>query len=435
MEELTVKILVCDDQNPELIIEAVEKAGISEPVLDLTALKANDLEYEFSKLFDRAQKFFGGDNVGETDTRFDDCDLILLDFGLAALRRFPHRLTAEHVAGYLRALTKAGYVVSLNKLPSVDFDLKYLLGDFDTKADMALNAKHLSLKGIWDGKPSKDEFCPWYWPRLNEAANRRKSQQGIVRKNIDEPILKTLDFPEQAMERLSLQAVAYLYPFIGNSELGGRKELREVTFWDHFCYSNRTLGRADRFALLGVDSESAFPPEAVKDSNICEIAARVVAGELDFWFRRDILGPQRLLIDAPHLQMKYRFRPGVEGELNLEEWSRTATESQEPFGLDPEFFSTLRSCEFKQSDNDRDLIWTGKPCFWHPKIEETDDFLSLAKKEQRRRNEIAFCEDTRRFVDKKSAWRFETEIGRGIDIRYVEKIEDYSYSPASQLAW
>jgi hypothetical protein len=47
-----------------------------------------------------------------------------------------------------------------------------------------------------------------------------------------------------------------------------------------------------------------------------------------------------------------------------------------------------------------------------------------------------FCEDTRRFVDtkKSAAHRFETALGRGIDVRYIEKLAEFDYSPKSQLA-
>ena len=431
MEELTVRILVCDDQNAQSIMDAAKAADIGK----LHDIREADLPKELEALFELANTVFSPESSHDAtnSTGFDDYDLILLDFGLTELDRFSHRLTAEHVAGYIRALTSAGYVVSLNKLPNVDFDLKYLLGDFDTTADLALNTNLLSQKGLWDGSPEQGEFCPWYWPRLNGAAARRKKQIEIVKANIDKPILKTFNFPDEVIKQLSLQAIAFLSPLV--EETGTDCDIKDVTFWHQFCHSNRTLHKADRFGLLGKINGGELPLEAPKCERIRGVVARVVAGELDFWFRRDILGPQRLLIDAPHLQMKYRFRPNENGAPILDEWSKTASEWTRPYGLDTVFFNTLETAEFKQLESDQDMIWTDKPCFWHPLIESTTAFQDLAERYQKRQHGIVFCQDTRRFVARDSARRFETGIGRGIDIRYIEKKEEYNYSPASQLAW
>jgi hypothetical protein len=433
VEEVTVRILAIDDRNPDSIIEEVGNASAHEIVapsrddLDKTELK------EFlEQLFSAANEAFGG-NSGNTGTsKFVGFDLVLLDFGLTTLGGFGVRLTAEHLAGYIRALTDVPFVVSLNKLGDVDFDLKYLLGDFDTRADLALNTRLLANAGLWSGQANAGEFCPWYWPRLNEAARRRRAQIEFIKENLDQPILESLGFPDEAVEQLSLQAIAFLSPEADDGEANGADNVREVTFWQHFRSSNRTLIRDDRRGLFGgPDSDIPGTAAGVAD-NIKTIAARVVAGELDFWFRRDILGPQRLLIDAPHLQAKYRFRPGEGDEADPEAWSETAKESAPRFGLADAFYEVVKDFKFKQTD----VIWTDKPCFWLPQIEDSDAFIELAEKHPKRHNNLVFCEDTRRFVDvkKSTPHRFETALGRGIDVRYIEKLADFDYSPKSQLA-
>ena len=418
-----MRILVCDDQNPHTIIDAVTQADIDQP----DYWEKGELSDNLAGLFENANSALSSEGIKTTKTGFDDYDLILLDFGLTALDKFPHRLTAEHVAGYIRALTKASYVVSLNKLPNVDFDLKYLLGDFDTRADLALNTELLSLKGLWNGTPDKGEFCPWYWPRLEEAAKRREMQVEIVREHIREPILTTLNFPEQAVKELSPQALAFLSPVL--EERTTFENVSEATFWQHFLHSSRTLSEDDRSGLLGVGKADLATCDPSNDPETLEVVSRVVAGELDFWFRRDILGPQRLLIDAPHLQLKYRFRPSEHGAPVLDEWSRVATEWSEPYGLDPEFFEAVKGAVFSPQ-----LVWTDKPCFWLPMIESDEEFENLADRHSERQTEIVFCEDIRSFVRRDDARRFETALGRGIDIRYIARKNDYTYSPLSQMA-
>jgi hypothetical protein len=421
---MTVKILVCDDQDPNSIITAVMQAGIEKPDYFTT----KELSENLDELFANANSVFGPEGSKKTSSEFDKYDLILLDFGLTTLKDFPHRLTAEHVAGYMRALTKADYVVSLNKLPNVDFDLKYLMGDFDTRADLALNTELLSLKGLWNGEPNKDEFCPWYWPCLQEAANRRKKQVDVVREYIDQPILTTLNFPEQVISELGSQALAFLSPHVFERKIE-KRGVREATFWDQFLNSSRTLSEDDRSGLLGVEKAELANQCPSDDPDVLDVVARVVAGELDFWFRRDILGPQNLLIDAPHLQMKYRFRPNENGAPNLHEWSRVAREWHAPYGLDPEFFGSVKDAEFCLW-----FVWSDKPCFWLPMIESSDAFESLADLNAERQTEIVFCEDIRSFRPRLDTQRFETALGRGIDVRYVFGCKHYDYSPLSQMA-
>lgn len=436
MEEVILRILAIDDRDPGLIISSIKEAG----AFDVFAPSHDDPKKKqlielLRELFDATKSAFNGSPELAQTPSFKDYDLLILDFGLTTLPGFDVRLTAEHVAGYIRALTDVPYVVSLNKLGEVDFDLKYLLGDFETKADLALNTKLLGIPGLWSGETKAGEFCPWYWPRLNEAARRRRAQIGFIKENLDQPILQSLGFPEEVIEQLSLQAIAFLSPDAEDGEEGGLRNVRDVTFWQHFRSSNRTLIRDDRRGLFG-GPDGVIPPTAPGSEDIRTIASRVVAGELDFWFRRDILGPQRLLIDTPHLQGKYKFRPGEGEKASPETWTATAKELKQPFGLANEFYDIIAEFQFKQIYGGVDFVWTDKPSFWLPQIEYQHQFVEFAENHPKRQNDLVFCEDTRRFLNQKETkvHRFETALGRGIDVRYIEKIEPFDYSPRSQLA-
>lgn len=429
-----MNVLVCDDRDDADIVAAINDAtGARNLSVEAVTLVGTTLGEKIVEFFDQVRELLDGKGeIREIKSAFDSAEIVLLDYGLTTLPGFKVRLTADMVAGYIRAFSDAAYVVALNKNPNIDFDLKYLLGDFDTRADLALRTDHLGEPGLWDGQNDSDtDFCPWYWPKLCRAPGRRTQQIDVVEQNLDASILHTLRFPPEVLPHLSRQAIAFLSPLADDEhERAPEAEamsVANITFWNHFQRSNRTLPRNDREALLrryGANLEDSAPP---KDPALRKIAARVVAGELDFWFRRDILGPQKLLIDPPHLQAWLRFRDGEDAD-DLSAWNRTAVELQEPYGLDSRIVAALpEQAKFV------DQPWTDCPAFWLPLIEEDEEFDKILENANRTSNYV-FCEDIRRFLPRSECTRFVSELTKGIDVRYVKKL-DKQYSPASQFAF
>lgn len=429
-----MKILVCDDQHPEGIREQVKQAEEASgrdwdmpPSLDNEALGTALRDFLKS-----VNALISGALPDAPQTGFDEADVLLLDFGLTKLQDFSVRLTAEHLAGYLRAFSDVAYVVSLNKLPSVDFDLKYLLGDFDTRADLALNTDHLSEPGLWTGQPRAGAFCPWYWPTLERAGERRRKQIEIVKENLDRPILGVLGFPDDVVPLLSRQAIGFLSPLADEAKDAGR-DVREITFWHHFQNSSRTLPDVDREDIVrkrGGSLDGTECPKCPDDPMLRIVVARVVAGELDFWFRRDILGPQNLLVDAPHLQARMRFRTdGAAGD--VEQWSRTATELESPNGLDAGLYAAI-----PEPARFSGWPWLDRPAFWLDLFERLPEIEKLGESVERA-SRMAFCEDIRRFDLRggdNPPRRFVTELTKGIDVRFVKIISEKTYAPVSQFA-
>lgn len=436
-----MKIYVCDDRDPELICSALETArdrGANVPLPEATFTDPNllaagagrqSLIEAIGGLNDAAKSAIVDGKVGAT--LFDGADLVLLDYGLTALEwgKGGPRLTADHIAGYIRAFSDCAYVVSLNRLADVDFDLKYLIGDFETKSDLALNTPHLEQPGLWNGLPDPGDFCPWYWPRLNLAANRRRDQISALEGRLNVPLLEILGIPEAVTPHLSNQAVAFLSPQAEEASVGApasRFDVRHTTAWHHFRSSNRTLVKNDREDLVQSFGGNLMSDDIPASPELQRIVARVVAAELEFWFRRDVMGSQRLLIDAPHLQARYPFRRGAAN--SVETWDATAQEFEAaPYGLDQELFSAIpKEALYLQSP------WIDRPAFWLPLIERDNNVSDLMDSSERNTN-LVFCEDTRRFRQRNESFRFQTEIGKGIDVRYVE-VEGATYSPRTLFA-
>src|SRR5260370_14514017 len=189
----TMKILVCDDKadSRDNVVEALRGVGYTPETLIDTALSD-----ELTKLFARVESSTkgGAENYLHQPSRFDDVDILILDNNLAFL---PNKggppLTAESIAGYIRAFTTTCYIVSLNMNLDVDFDLRYLVGDFSTRADLAINTSHLRNRALWTHRAadSNDRFCPWYWPVLDSAAQRRRDQVDFVREHLADSVLHT----------------------------------------------------------------------------------------------------------------------------------------------------------------------------------------------------------------------------------------------------
>jgi hypothetical protein len=157
--------------------------------------------------------------------------------------------------------------------------------------------------------------------------------------------------------------------------------------------------------------------------------ARLVAAELDYWLRRDLIGPQDILLDPPHLQMRAAL--DEKEAPDAQSWNATAQSREAPFGLMPTAYDAVYSKHrFAHSE------WLPYPGFWWPAIERDEAFLALREK-YHVRSLLVFCEDTRRFQEAGSATppeRFVPEGSRPWSPRFVELVADRGYYPQSQFA-
>ena len=212
-----MKILVCDDResNCNYLVERIQEAT-NEEKATVKGLSSTKLEKTLKEFFRSIELSLRADAYQPLikESLFDDYDLIVIDNNLTHLKFPGGRLTAESIAGYIRAFSAGKYIISVNKNPDVDFDLRFLIGDYRTQADLALNDTHLGNRALWTGNPidSDDGFIPWYWPSLKGVAERRKEQIDFVRKRLDEPVFSSLAFKNDTIGFLSYHAIGALSP-------------------------------------------------------------------------------------------------------------------------------------------------------------------------------------------------------------------------------
>ena len=143
-------------QNCKTLVETIRRASGKE--IDIEGWADARAWTEVSRaLCSRTLKEFLNDSSqsSSVESPFDNHDLILLDTNLTHLgcSRGP-RLTAESIAGYIRAFTAGtGTSSPSTRIPDVDFDLRFLIGDYTTRTDLALNETHLGNRALWTGNP------------------------------------------------------------------------------------------------------------------------------------------------------------------------------------------------------------------------------------------------------------------------------------------
>ena len=425
-----MKILVCDDKadSRDSVIEALRRVGYTPDTLIDGALSA-----ELRKLFSRvdSSRKSGAENYHHEPSRFDQVDILILDNNLAFL---PNEggppLTAESIAGYIRAYTTACYIVSLNMNLDVDFDLRYLVGDFSTRADLAINTSHLRSRALWTHRAadSQNGFCPWYWPALDSVAQRRRAQVDFVRDHLGDSVLETFGFDDEEVEFMTLHARGALSPdaSVSTSAQGAGKPLREVKFRDVFLTKDRSLPLKDEREQLAA---------AERHAPIRDLMARVVAADIDLWFRRDLVGPQEPLMDVPHMVMRFPFLLGARAG-QVEEWNKVVEATGPPFALEPELYEKYIAPRFF-----REEIWSPTPCFRWPRL-KADEKLNehFFQSKEHAWADVVFCEDESRFRNRAGEDRetgpveFTAEFEGAWNRRYISKIDHVQYAPRTRLA-
>lgn len=408
-----MKVLVCDDIKKRG--EQTRSAIAKESGHETTLWAEEDLREKIEFLFERARSILNDDS-SLSPPAFTDFDVVVLDNNLSALKIGGARHTAESIAGYVRAFGDIPYLVSLNKNPQVDFDLRYLVGDHQTQADLAVNEAHLSNQALWTGAPkdAPDRFLPWYWPVLDDAAERRRRQIQFVQEHLDEPILESIGL-SSASVCLSRHAKGSLSP--------EAVDVSEVTFKDFFMTACRSLP-------IGKEREKLAA--ATSDELVGRIVSRVVAGELDRWFRRDILAPQDLLVDLPHLLVRMPFLIGPDAQ-KVDRWNDALTAKGSPYGLSSKIYEDhLKGPEFDH------YLWIQAPCFWWKELKSNAELNRRFFEYDVRWADAVFCEDTSRFVLRKGSnpppAEFAAEFEGAWNRRYVADLPGKHYAPRSRLA-
>jgi len=426
-----MKILVCDDLPARCkdVINSIKAGAPSGTAIE--SLVGDEFTAALKALFKQVAQCLKDPRGYKPSTgiAFENFDVVFIDNNLTNLDIKGTRLTAESIAGYIRAFTSGSYVVSLNKNPEVDFDLRFLVGDYATRADLALNAKHLSNPSLWTGSQAKTkhDFLPWYWPALREVGDRRRRQVEFVKKNLKRSIANSLGFPKKAIEFLSRHAKGALSPSARlDSDRGdGGPHFKEIKFIDLFIASSRSLPH-----LI----EERKPLSAhLRNKHVVDIVARSIASDVDLWMRRDVVAPQEALVDLPHLLLRMPFLLG-DNVNKFTAWNDPIAVEGAPYGLASKLFSKYLAASKFEHD-----VWVRSPSFWWSELRDSKPLNDLFSASKISWPTVVFCEDISKFDlndDTKAAnpKEFVAELEGSWTRRHVKQLRGYKYAPRSRFA-
>jgi len=286
-------------------------------------------------------------------------------------------LTAEDLAGVIRAFGGVRQVVILNRFHEVDFDLG-MTGWGATSADLHLNDQFLSNSGLWtppdptDDETDQKRFRPWHWPLLPRVVSDiRTCISEIECLDLrDASVLRHLKMDEQRVTRvLTHTALGSLNP--------ASKTPEETTFEQFLLHGCK-----------GVDeSVRKFLAENLDTPTYKTAAARIITSELRRWLAFMVLGPQDVLIDPPHMAQRMPWL--LAGPVDkLESWNATVG-TEEPQGLKGNLVDKHRFDEHEH--------WFSRPVFWTRNL-QFDDAIDAAFEELEEESDWAFLEDFSRFA-------------------------------------
>jgi len=249
---------------------------------------------------------------------------------------------------------------------------------------------------------------------LPDAACRRRKQIDFVRENLEQTVWGKLGFPDYAEDYMSRRSRA-----LGSRSPSG-ESIRKVSFLDVFR-ANSFFDREaiERVASLAM-SEIPWAVEAV---------CRVASAEMDRWLRREILAPQDVLVDVPHLVARMPSLLGEAGE-SLGAWNNVINAEEPPYGLQRETYETLvRIAEFQPA------FWSASPCFWWPMLKTNAELQRQLFDCSVKWPDVVFCEDVSTFIEKNSLTpiEIEAEIEGSWPRRYIVQRADLNFSPRSRI--
>ena len=397
---MSYSVLVCDD-DPRFATECVEK--IEELDIDEYRVRTegNDIvRTSTNELLERRRKARDGKNFTLGSCIFDDLDILIIDYDLLYIDKHNTAYTGESVARLVRSFSNCAVVVVLNQFAAVDFDLS-LRGHLESHADLNINASQIANPGLWRNPPWQ-EFRPWSWQTLSKAVESQRTRERAFRDGLNEPIVDIFEMKLEDATRLSDTAFSFISPDIDNFD-----SLRQQTLKD---FLSKTPDGRD--VLTGLElSNSSY-------------AVRFGAARIGKWLDREVLGPQDVLIDVPHLLLRFPFLLGDELS-DTDAWNHVVHHHQ-PLKdvINAEYWFEPEDC-------------LSKPAVWGRRLEADDEFSRRREDgvDYSRVPNIVFMEDCSEFADISRGTEFRAGFHNAFDRRFVKQISDVRYGPQRRFAF
>ena len=390
-------ILVYDDDRRfgQVYVDKLKKLDVVTETFNVEILEDIKFVEELKTLKDRQRNLRDKKSWNDDSLSLDNASIFIIDFELINPELGPIP-SGEGVAYYTRCYSRCELIVGLNFIRGNIFDLT-LEGNPKSFADLNISSDQLDNTGLWGGET--DGFRPWYWPDIPKQLETFKEKIADVKENLDLPICDSLGFPKEVVEIFSRN----VGEFIGNDP-------HETTFRDFVKDSPNVLKGKDNEATDYMDEE---------------MMGRIAASRVSKWLERLVLPGQDILVDAPHLVMRYPSLLDLD-RTKVENWNKTA--KFEPFdklGLD---FETIEQFRFEKD------YWLSRPVWFSSQLSNCQDIKEVMEPWTREEIDFVFCEDSSSFYEKKECRTFIAKMESPYDRRFVRHFHgDVEYSPIKRL--
>lgn len=392
------KILIYDDETQigKKYVDRLKKLELIINGFDIEILDDESFSDELKTLKERQKKIREGNSWDDDLSILDSTSIFIIDFDLINPDKQILVSSGEEVAYLTRCFSTCGLIVGLNLVRGNTFDLT-LQGNPKSFADLNISSDQLDNHGLWGGKT--DGFRPWYWPVLTKQCKTFTKKVDDAKGHLDSSICDFLNFPKEVVEVFSRT----VGEFIGNNP-------HETTFRDLVMKSPN--------GLMGKDIKAANYLDE-------EMMGRIATSRISKWLERLVLPGQDILVDAPHLVMRYPSL--LKGDhTKAETWNMTAKfENFEKLDLD---FETIERFRFKRDH------WLSRPAWFSSQISGCQNIKEVREPWTKEETKFVFCEDSSSFYDKEECKSFIATTDSPYDRRFVRYFRDLAeYSPIKRL--
>ena len=397
--QVNYSVLVCDDDS-ELAVDCVDRIKALELDEYHVRTEPNDLVHAaMSEILSRRRAARDGKIQERGDCIFDGIDILIIDYDLVHIDDDNTEYTGESLARLARTFSDCAVVVVLNQFGPIDFDLS-LRGHLASHADLNIGAERLATSGLWRDPPWK-EFRPWSWPVLSQAVESQRARERVMALALDSPIVDTFGMQVTDASRLSDSAFGFIAPDAEDFD-----SLQRRTF--------------KSFLTTTPDGRDA---ESLLDTAESPAAVRFVAARIGKWLERELLGPQDVLIDVPHLLLRFPFLLGRDVS-DKEVWNDTIHRAQRlQEALDDDWWFEPADC-------------LSRAAVWCRRL-EADERISRQRAEFDFSTvpSIVFMEDCSEFADISEGTEFRAGFHNAFDRRFVRRVAGVRYGPQRRFAF
>ena len=353
--------------------------------------------------FRKQKEIYLGESCENNAEEIDNASIFIIDYDLLRSSEegeeeeefFTGSLTGEIVAYLVRCFSKCRLIVGLNQYGSNPFDLT-LKGDLDSFADLNLGEYQLDNPYLWksDWEDSRQGFRPWSWPNLCDLLWNFDERVEEVQGNLNKPISEFLNFDRELFQLLPREIVE----FIGKLE---KKEHFQTTIREFVTESGNGLRLKDKIGL-GND---------IND----HVLARVGVVRISKWLEYLVLPEQDILVDAPHLVLRYPSLITDERE-KIETWNKTAQLiDHDKLGLNTELIEPYR---FEKKH------WISRPVWFWDKLRECERIREIIEPWLTIKPDWVFCEDASYFYNRECCREFLADTASPFTQRFVKYFDE-----------